>query len=451
MKNKNQKGVDLGTDHVSGLLLKLALPAILAQIINVLYNMVDRIYIGHIQDVGAAALTGVGVTMPLILCVSAFAALVSMGGAPRASIMMGRGDKETAEKILGNCTSMLIIVAVVITIVLQLFGRPILLLFGASENTIGYAWDYMRIYSLGTIAVQLALGLNAFINAQGFAKIGMKTVLIGAICNIILDPIFIFGLNMGVKGAALATILSQTISCVWILAFLFGKKTALQIKPENLVVRSKIILPCLALGLSPFIMQFTESVLIICFNTSLLKYGGDVAVGAMTILASVMQILMLPLQGLSQGAQPIISYNFGAKKIDRVKKTFRLELLFCMVFTGVLWLICLLAPQVLIRLFTSDAALLVFSTWSMRIYMAASVLMGAQIACQQTFIALGNAKISIFLALLRKVILLIPLIYILPLVVQNQVLAVYLAEPIADVIAVCTTCLLFYRQYKKLK
>lgn len=451
MKKKNQEGVDLGTDEVRGLLLKLALPAILAQVINVLYNMVDRIYIGHIQEVGAAALTGVGVTMPLILCVSAFAALVSMGGAPRASIMMGRGEKAVAEKILGNCTTMLLVVAVVITVLLQLFGRPILLVFGASENTIAYAWDYMRIYSLGTIAVQLALGLNAFINAQGFAKIGMKTVLIGAVCNIILDPIFIFGFHMGVKGAALATVLSQTVSCVWILVFLFGKKATLQLKPHNLLVERNIIVPCLALGLSPFIMQFTESLLIICFNTSLLNYGGDVAVGAMTILASVMQIVMLPLQGLSQGAQPIISYNFGAKKFDRVKQTFRLELLFCMLFTAVLWLLCLIAPQLLIRLFTSDAALTAYATWSMRVYMGASVLMGAQIACQQTFIALGNAKISIFLALLRKVILLIPLIYVLPLLLQNQVLAVYLAEPIADVIAVATTCVLFSRQYKRLQ
>lgn len=450
MEQKVKKEADLGGNRIGGLLFKLALPAILAQVINLLYNLVDRMYIGHIAKVGSVALTGLGVTMPFIMCVSAFAALVSMGGAPRASIMMGRGNQEEAERILGNCTSMLVIVAVIVTAVSQIWGTDILMLFGASESTLPYAWAYMQIYSIGTIFVQLALGLNAFINAQGFAKIGMLTVVIGAVCNIVLDPIFIFGLHMGVRGAALATIISQGISCVWIVRFLLGRQTTLRIRKENLRIRPKTVGPCIALGVAPFIMQFTESVLNICFNTSLLKYGGDVAVGAMTILSSVMQMSMLPIQGLTQGAQPIIGFNYGAKKMDRVKKTFRLLLLSCVTFTAVIWLICMLLPQAFILIFTDQAELIAFTKWAMRIYMAVSLIFGVQISCQQTFIALGNAKTSVFLALLRKVLLLIPLIYILPAFMEDKLMAVFLAEPVADVIAVTTTSILFYRTYRSL-
>lgn len=450
MRQKEKKEANLGEDRIGGLLFKLALPAILAQVINLLYNLVDRMYIGHIAEVGSVALTGLGVTMPFIMCVSAFAALVSMGGAPRASIMMGRGNKEEAERILGNCTSMLVLVAVIVTMVSQICGQDILLLFGASESTLPYAWAYMQIYSLGTIFVQLALGLNAFINAQGFARTGMLTVVIGAVCNIILDPIFIFGLHMGVRGAALATILSQGVSCVWIVRFLLGKETTLRIRKGNLKIRPKTVGPCIALGVAPFIMQFTESVLNICFNTSLLKYGGDVAVGAMTILSSVMQMSMLPIQGLTQGAQPIIGFNYGAKKMDRVKKTFRLLLVSCVAFTAVIWLICMILPQAFILIFTDQAELIAFTKWAIRIYMAVSVIFGVQISCQQTFIALGNAKTSVFLALLRKVILLIPLIYILPAFMEDKLMAVFLAEPVADVIAVTTTSILFYRTYRTL-
>lgn len=450
MEQKVKKEANLGEDRIGGLLFKLALPAILAQVINLLYNLVDRMYIGHIAKVGSVALTGLGVTMPFIMCVSAFAALVSMGGAPRASIMMGRGNREEAERILGNCTSMLVIVAVIVTAVSQIWGTDILMLFGASESTLPYAWAYMQIYSIGTIFVQLALGLNAFINAQGFAKTGMLTVVIGAVCNIILDPIFIFGLHMGVRGAALATIISQGISCVWIVRFLLGRQTTLRIRKENLRIRPKTVGSCIALGVAPFIMQFTESVLNICFNTSLLKYGGDVAVGAMTILSSVMQMSMLPIQGLTQGAQPIIGFNYGAKKMDRVKKTFRLLLLSCVTFTAVIWLICMLLPQAFILIFTDQAELIAFTKWAMRIYMAVSLIFGVQISCQQTFIALGNAKTSVFLALLRKVLLLIPLIYILPAFMEDKLMAVFLAEPVADVIAVTTTSILFYRTYRSL-
>lgn len=441
---------DLGNQSVGRLLFRLALPAITAQLINVLYNIVDRMYIGHIPVTGTDALTGVGVTMPAIMAISAFAALVSMGGAPRASIMMGRGDNGQAERVLGNCTTMLVIMASVLTAVFLIFGRQILMVFGASGNTIGYAWDYMQIYAVGTVFVQLALGLNAFISAQGYAKTSMFTVLIGAVCNIILDPIFIFAFDMGVRGAALATIISQAVSSIWVLKFLTSKKSLLRIRRENLRLCAGIILPCLALGVSPFIMQFTESVLFVCFNSSLLKYGGDIAVGSMTILASVMQFSMLPLQGLTQGAQPIISFNYGAMKAVRVKKAFRILLFSCLIYSVALWSVSMFAPRVFASMFTNDSKLIEYSVWAIRIYMASSLLFGAQIACQQAFIALGNAKASIFLALLRKVILLIPLIFILPAFVSDKVMGVFLAEPIADFTAVCVTTVTFLVSFRRL-
>ena len=450
IKVKKKKEADLGKDSLGPLLLKLALPAILAQIINVLYNMVDRMYIGHIPKVGPSALTGVGVTMPVIMAISAFAALVSMGGAPRASIMLGRGEHPKAEKILGNCTVMLVIMAIILTAVFLIWGEPILMVFGASEATIGYALDYMRIYALGTIFVQLALGLNAFINAQGYAKIGMITVAIGALCNIVLDPIFIFSMSMGVKGAALATIISQAISSIFVVYFLTSKRSGLRIKLDNLKLDFQVILPCLALGLSPFIMQFTESVISVCFNTSLLKYGGDIAVGSMTILTSVMQFSMLPLQGLTQGAQPIISFNYGAENIDRVKRAFKLLLKISLSYSMLLWAVAMFIPDTFIYIFTSHGELATYTRWAIRIYMAASGIFGIQIACQQTFIAIGNAKTSVFLAVLRKVLVLIPLIFILPMFIENQAFAVILAETIADTIAVSVTATLFYQTYKRL-
>lgn len=439
----------LGTNSIGELLFKMSLPAIVAQIVNVLYNMVDRMYIGHIPYIGADALTGVGVTMPLIMAIAAFAALVSTGGATRASIMMGKKNKEAAEKILGNCTAVLILIALILTASVLLFGEKLLMLFGASENTIGYALSYMNIYAVGTIFVQLALGLNSFITAQGFAKTSMLTVIIGAITNIILDPILIFGFGMGVKGAAWATIISQAISAVWVIRFLRGKTTLLTIRKEHTKIDLKILMPCIALGLSPFIMQLTESILVITFNTSLQKYGGDLAVGAMTILSSVMQFSMLPLIGLTQGAQPIISYNYGAENSLRVKDTFILLLKSAMIYSTLIWAISMLFPQIFANIFTSDANLINTTISSLRIYMAASLLLGIQISCQQTFIALGNAKVSIFLALLRKVFLLIPLIFILPQFIENKVAAIFLAEPIADVIAVITTSIIFIIQFNK--
>lgn len=445
------KNEQLANAPIGKLLFSLSLPAIMAQLINVLYNMVDRMYIGHIPNIGANALTGVGVTMPIIMAVSAFAALVSMGGAPRAAIMMGKGKKEEAEQILGNCTALLFFIALLLTILILIFKKPLLLLFGASENTLRYASDYITIYAIGTLFVQFALGLNAFITTQGFAKISMFTVLIGAIINIILDPIFIFIFSMNVKGAALATILSQAISSLWVLYFLTSKKSNLTIQKKYLKLKPNIFLPCLALGVSPFIMQFTESVIQICFNSSLLRYGGDIAVGAMTILTSVMQFSMLPLQGLTQGAQPIISFNYGANNGIRVKKTFTLLLISCIFFSISIWSISMFFPELFVSIFTKDQELFYFTVRSIKIYMASSAIFGAQIACQQTFIALGNAKTSLFLAVLRKIILLIPLIFILPQCISNQVMAVFLAEPVADFLAVCTTVTLFAISFRKIQ
>ncbi len=440
----------LEKEPVGKLLAKLAFPTVAAQLINMLYNIVDRIYIGHIPEIGAKALTGVGVCMPLIMVVSAFAALVGYGGSPRASIYMGKKEPKEAEKILGNCFMTQILISVVLTIILLLWNRDLLLAFGASENTISYAVNYMNIYALGTVFVQLTLGMNAFITAQGFAKTGMLSVLIGAVTNIILDPVFIFGLKMNEQGAALATILSQAISCTWVLYFLFGKRTFLKIRGKNLKLEAKVILPCLALGAATFVMQASESVISVCFNSSLLKYGGDIAVGAMTILTSVMQFAMLPMQGLGQGAQPIISYNYGAGNKKRVKAAFKLLLKTSMCYAAVLWLCVMLFPQVFAAMFTSDRELVEFTRTALRVYMAVMVLFGIQMACQMTFNALGKAKEAIVVAVMRKFVLLLPLIYILPMIWKsNQTMAVYLAEPVADMFAVTFTAILFAVRFKK--
>lgn len=440
----------LATEPLGKLLLRLSLPTVTAQIINMLYNIVDRIYIGHIPDSGALALTGVGVCMPLIMIISAFAALVGNGGAPRASIFLGKGDHESAEKTLGNCFFVQIIVSIVLTVVLLLSNRTLLLAFGASENTISYSVDYMNIYALGTIFVQMTLGMNAFISTQGFAKISMLSVLIGAIANIILDPVFIFGLGLGVKGAALATIFSQAMSCIWVLHFLTGKTTFLKIRKRNFRLQASIILPCLALGLSMFIMQASESVISVCFNSSLLKYGGDIAVGAMTILTSAMQFAMLPLQGLGQGAQPILSYNFGAKNVDRVRATFKLLLKVSLAYSTVMWALVMLFPGAFASIFTNETELLSFTAHALRIYLACILLFGIQIACQMTFTSIGCAKASIMVAVMRKFVLLLPLIFILPHVfTKDPASAVYMAEPVADFFAVTFTCVLFRSEFKK--
>jgi putative MATE family efflux protein len=439
----------LGTAPVGGLLFKLAVPTVTAQLINMLYNIVDRIFIGHIPEIGDLALTGVGICMPIIMVVSAVAALVGSGGAPRASIAMGEGKNDNAEKILGNCFALQIGISAILTAILLIFNRPLLLAFGASENTIEFACDYMNVYALGTIFVQLTLGMNAFITAQGYSKIAMISVVLGAVANISLDPLFINVFGMGVRGAALATVISQSISTAWIILFLFSKRARIRLKVSNMKLSARVILPCIGLGLAPFMMQASESVISVCFNSSLLDYGGDIAVGAMTILSSVMQFAMLPMNGIAQGAQPILSYNYGARNSERVKKTFRLLLISCLTYSVLLWCVIMIFPGFLPSIFTPDADLVKFTAGVIRIYFGGLIIFGAQIACQMTFISLGNALSSVIVAVVRKFVLLLPLIYIVPAFMENKTLGVYTAEPIADVIAVTFTVVLFIFQFKK--
>ena len=441
---------DLGRDPVGKLLLRLAVPTVTAQLVNALYNIVDRMYIGHIEGVGDLALTGLGVCFPVIMFVSALSALVGMGGGSRAVVRMGAGDPEGANAILGNCATLLVVLSVVFTILLQLVKEPMLYLFGATDNTIGYALDYLTIYLWGTIFVEISLGLNFFITAQGFSTVGMATVLIGAVINIVLDPILIFGFNMGVQGAALATITAQAVSAVWVVWFLLGKRTKLRLQRRFARLDWKVLAPVLALGVSPFIMQSTESLVNIAFNSSLKAYGGDPAVGAMTICSSIMQVFFLLFQGLSQGAQPIIGYNYGAGSLDRVKRAFRLLLLTSITFSTVSCLAIELFPGAFVAMFNDKPELVEMAVWTLRVYAAGMFMLGVQCACQQTFVALGQAKISLFLALLRKIILLIPLIFILPNFLENKVLAVFLAEPAADILAALTTGTLFFWQFPKL-
>ena len=450
MQNNANKNDFLGSEPIGKLLFKLSIPTILAQLINMLYNVVDRIYIGHMEGVGDLALTGVGVCMPLIMIVSAFAALVSSGGAPRASIFMGKGENETAEKTMGSCFTAQLVISAILTAVLLIFSRDLLLAFGASEKTIDYAHGYMTVYAVGTVFVQLTLGMNAYITAQGFAKTSMLTTLIGAILNIALDPLFIFGFGLGVRGAALATVISQAVSCLWVLLFLTGKRSILRLRPKNLIPDVSLLLPCLALGLAPFVMQSSESVIAVAFNSSLLEYGGDIAVGAMTILTSVMQLALLPLQGLSQGAQPITSYNFGAGRLDRVKQSFRLLLTVSLSYSMAVWALAMLFPHVFASIFTSNSELIGFTAQALRVYAASLGIFGIQMACQMTFVSLGRAAESVVVAVMRKFILLLPLIFILPAFFADKTFAVYLAEPIADAISVAFTAVLFAFRFKKL-
>lgn len=455
MDKKQDISNQLATAPIWSLIIKLSIPAILAQVVNLLYNVVDRIYIGHMENVGTKALTGVGLCVPIITLISAFTILVAQGGAPRAAIQMGKGDIKRAEKILGNCFVLLLAFSVVLTVLFSVFGERFLMLFGASEETIIYALPYMQIYVAGSVFVMLSLGLNMFITTQGFTKISMATVLIGAICNIVLDPIFIFGFKMGVRGAALATIISQAVSAVWVLSFLLGKKTKLKIKKENLMPSAKILAPVFALGISPFIMNATEAVINISFNSSLQKYGGDIAVGAMTICTTIFQMVWVPAQGIGQGAQPIISYNYGAKNADRVKQTFKAFLIICFTYIFVFGMAIELFPQFFIRIFNDNPELVETAIWTLRLYGCALVFFGIQLAVQQTFIALGKAKASLFIACLRKVILLVPLIYILPNFFENKVFAVFLAEPVSDAISIITAsitfAIVFNKEMKQLK
>ena len=441
---------DMGTGSVKKLMVQMAVPALVGQVINLLYNIVDRIYIGHIPGIGGLALTGVGLFAPILMLITAFAMLAGAGGAPRAAIAMGQGDRDKAEKIMGNCFTVLMILAVILTAAFTVLLPTLIRLFGGSDSTLPYAVEYGRIYVLGSVFVLVVMGMNTFITTQGFAKISMLTTVIGAAINIVLDPIFIFAFNMGVSGAAIATVLSQAVSAVWILKFLTGKKTILRLRLGNMKLIPKIILPCLGLGVSSFIMVSTESILSISFTSSLARYGGDVAVGAMTVLTSINQLITMPLSGICQGGQPLISFNYGAKKLDRVKEAFFCQFGVCVAYTSAFWLLLMLFPNVFAGIFTSDTALVSYTAWALRIFLAGAFSVGFQISCQQAFMALGQAKISLLMACLRKLILLIPMIFILPLFFEDKAFAVFLAEPVSDILAAAVTTFMFFRFFRKL-
>ena len=441
---------DMGTGSVKKLMVKMAVPALVGQVVNLLYNIVDRIYIGHLPEIGADALTGVGLFSPILMLITAFAMMVGSGGAPRAAIAMGQGDKERAEKILGNSITVLMIMAVVLTGVFYLAAPTLLRWFGASDATLPYAVEYGRIYILGSIFVLTVMGMNVFITTQGFAQISMLTTVIGAVINIVLDPILMFVLKLGVKGAAIATVASQAVSALWILRFLTGKKTVLKLKKENLKLERRIILPCLGLGISTFVMLSTESILSISFTSSLAKFGGDVAVGAMTVLTSINQLITMPLSGVCQGGQPLISFNYGAKKFDRVKEAFFCQFGVCVAYTTVFWLLLMTVPNVFAGIFTNNAELVDYTAWALKIFLACGFSVGFQISCQQAFMALGQAKISLLMACLRKIVLLIPLIFILPNFFADKAFAVFLAEPVSDIIAAAVTTFMFFRFFLKM-
>ena len=452
MKKPENNKRDMGTGSVKKLMVQMAVPALIGQVVNLLYNVVDRIYIGHIPEIGGAALTGVGLFTPILMLITASAMLAGAGGAPRAAIAMGQGNREDAEKILGNCFTVLMILAVILSGVFYVTCPALLRLFGASDNTLPYAVTYGRIYVMGSVFVLIVMGMNTFITTQGFAKISMLTTVIGAVINIVLDPILIFGLKLGVAGAAIATVVSQAVSAVWILLFLTGKKTILKLKAPNLKLEKRIILPCLGLGISSFIMVSTESILSISFTSSLARFGGDVAVGAMTVLTSINQLITMPLSGICQGGQPLISFNYGARKFDRVKEAFFCQFGVCVAYTTVFWLALMVFPNVFAGIFTSDTALVDYTAWALKIFLACGFSVGFQISCQQAFMALGQAKISLIMALLRKVFLLIPLIFLLPLFFspESKAFAVFLAEPVSDVIAAAVTTFMFFRFFLRM-
>ena len=448
--NQLRNNEDMGSGSVKRWMVKMAVPAVIGQVVNLLYNIVDRIYIGHISGIGGSALTGVGLFTPILMLITAFAMLAGAGGAPRAAIAMGKGSREEAEKIMANCFTVLLILAVILTAVFSVFLPSLLRLFGASDVTLPYGTTYGRIYILGSIFVLTVMGMNPFITTQGFSRMSMMTTVIGAGINIVLDPIFIFVLDLGVAGAALATVLSQAVSAVWILKFLTGKKTLLKLKPGNMTLERKTIAPCLGLGVSSFVMVSTESLLSISFTSSLSRYGGDVAVGAMTVLTSINQLIMMPMQGVCQGGQPLMSFNYGARKLNRVKEAFLCQFLTCVTYTAVFWSLLMLFPNAFAGIFTSDTALVEYTAWAIRVFLAGCFSVGFQISCQQAFMALGQAKTSLIMACLRKLILLIPLIFILPLFFENQAFAVFLAEPVSDILSAVVTTAVFARFFRKL-
>ena len=453
--------------NIPKLLFSLAIPSIIAQIVNILYNMVDRMFVGRMEN-GTLAMSALSVALPIITFIMAITQLVGIGGAPLAAIKMGADDKDGAEKIMTTSFVSLIATGVIMTAVIIIFARPLLYSFGADSSNIDFAYEYIVIYALGTIFVQIAIGMNSYINTQGYAKFGMVTVLIGAVLNIILDYIFIFLLGLGVKGAALATIISQGVSAIWALSFIFGKKSILKIKKKYLIPDIKVLGSICALGVSPFIMSSTESLLQISFNNQLLLFGGTTAVGSMSILLSLYQMVNMPLQGLCQGAQPILSYNYGYGNLERVRKTFKLLFVCCLSFSFVGCSLVVIFSRTFGSIFSGDSQMLNMVEWALRVYLLGGTVFGAQIACQQSFVSLGQAKRSLLMALYRKVFLLIPLIYIMPNILggtnlainlslpvadicidSSKVFAVLVSESVSDVLAAATTTALFFNFYKK--
>ena len=447
MSQSHRSEEALANAPVGPLMVKLALPAVAAQLINVLYNIVDRIYIGHIEGYGDVALTGVGVTFPIIMLISAFSAFAGMGGAPLASIELGRQDVPKAELILGNSAGMIVLFSAVLTVGFSIFKRPVLYAFGASDVTVEYAASYIGIYLIGTIFVQVAVGLNTFISGQGESKTAMLSVVIGAVLNIVLDPILIFLLDMGVRGAALATVISQAVSAAWVIRFLTSSRSVMKLKIKNMGLKADIVKRIAGLGISPFIMQSTESMVSITLNSGLQNYGGDLYVGTMSIMTSIMQLILIPVQGISQGVQPIISYSYGAGNRKRVRGAFMRLLAAGLLGTLILGGIAVLVPEVYAGIFTNNEKLIELTCQVMPVYFLGITIFGLQSACQSTFLALGQAKVSLFIALLRKVFLLIPLAVIFPKFMG--VMGIYRAEPVADIISVVTTGILFTFTMKK--
>lgn len=438
----------MGTEKIPSLMIRMAIPSVIAQVINILYNIVDRIYIGHISGVGAAALTGVGLTFPIITLISAFSAFVGSGGAPLASIWMGKNDKKHAEKILGTGVFMLLCFSLILMAVFLIFQRPLLYAFGASDATIGYAMEYLTIYLIGTVFVEIALGLNPFIIAQGRSGTAMMSIVIGAVINIVLDPIFIFGFHMGVKGAAIATVISQAVSAAWNVKALVDKKAVLKIVPACIRPDLRVIGQIFSLGISPFIMRSTESLISIVLNHQLQKFGGDLYVGSLTIMQSVMQLFSAPLSGYTQGVQPIVSYNFGAGKFDRVRTTYRYMIFGSFLISFVTAASAMIFPEFYAMMFTNEGDLVALTGKVMPVFMAGMLIFGLQNGIQPTFLGLGQAKISLFIALLRKVILLVPLALIFP----NffGVMGVYYAEPVADMTSAVIASILFLCNIRKI-
>ncbi len=439
----------MGTAPLFPLMLSMGIPTLVAQVINLLYNIIDRMYIGHIPEVGAMALTGVGLALPMIVIISAFSAFVGAGGAPLSAIALGRGDREEAEKILGNGFALLLLFSCVLMVVFFFVKKPVLYLIGASDITFPYADQYMSIYIFGTVFVQLVLGLNPYITAQGKSRISMISVLIGAGLNIVLDPLFIFAMDMGIRGAALATVISQMVSAVWVLRFLFRKDCSIGLRRKNIRISGQIVKKVMALGVSPFVMQATESFISIAMNSGLQSYGGDMYVGTLTIMQSVMQFISIPISGFTQGVQPILSYNFGAGKMKRVRQTYSRMLGIVMGYSVMLTGVAMLWPGTFATLFTNDADLISLVSRVLPVFVCGMLIFGIQMASQTTFLALGQAKISLFIALLRKVILLIPLAVILP-KITNDVMFIYYAEPISDVISAVTCGTLFWMMFPKI-